>query len=51
MDITLGDIIGYALTFIFGTISGIQIQKHKTSIVQKKNIVKNGDMIGQKIEL
>lgn len=53
MQITLGDIIGYALAIILSFSAGIFFDKfllvkisNKLKINQNKNVVKNGDIIG-----
>jgi len=49
-EITLGDILGYALTFIVGIFTGIMGEKYSTKkkkvVNQNKNIVLGGDIIG-----
>ena len=54
-SITLGDIIGYIITFIFGILAGVSGDRmflrfkstNTTKTIQKNNRVKNGDIIGR----
>lgn len=51
MEITLGDLIGYALTFFFGIASGVGIDRfvlrisNSNKVTQNKNTVTNGDIV------
>ena len=49
-DITLGDLIGYGLTFFFGIAAGVSgdryISKKNKTINQNNNTVTGGDIIG-----
>lgn len=49
-EITLGDIIGYLLTFVVGLLTGVigekYVMKNKKVVNQNKNVVLGGDIVG-----